>query len=113
MVMMVMMEGGGSVTTSERSASILCVFVYTKLGLLEIMIHSIKLSVWGAACVCLCACIPASSKPGPLIYSQQTASSGGNREALCTCNSNVPVLAESKQVTLGDSPPLGFMWTRW
>lgn len=33
------------------------VFVYTKLGLLEIMIHSIKLSVYGALCVCVHACV--------------------------------------------------------
>lgn len=61
--------------------------------------------------MCVCACVPASSKAGLLIYNQQTASSGGNREASCTCNSNVPVLAESKQAT--DSPPLWFMWTGW
>lgn len=29
-------------------------FVYTKLGLLEIMIHGIKLS---SSCACVCACV--------------------------------------------------------
>lgn len=78
-------------------------FVYCKLGLLGIMIHSIKLSVSGALCVCvrLCVCahLDASSKAGLLIVSQQMASSEGNGESLCTCNSNVPVLIESKQET--------------
>ncbi len=56
----------------------------------------------------MCACVPASSKAGLLIYSQQTASLGGNGEASCTCNSNVPVLAESKQATLKRFSPAQF-----
>lgn len=42
-------------------------FVDSKLGLLEIMIHRTKLS-WMCVCVCVCA----SSKDGLLIYCQQT-----------------------------------------
>ena len=53
--------------------------------------------------MCMSVCAHTSSKAGRLIYSQQTASLGGNGEASCTCNSNVSALNESKQVILRDS----------
>lgn len=82
-------------------------FVYTKLDLLEIMIHGIKQLVKGA----VCACVPVFK--GWPSYLQSTASLRGRRESSCTCNSDVPVLTGSKQATLRDCTTLSFMGTWW
>lgn len=49
-------------------------------------------------CVCVYEYAPASSKAGPLFHRQQTCSSRGNEATGITFNSNLPVLAGSKQI---------------
>lgn len=78
-------------------------FVDSKLGLLEIMIHRTKLS-W--MCVCVCVCLFKGWPP--YLLSTNTLLEGNGGGALCTCNSNVPVL---KQVPLRDSPPIEVLLT--
>lgn len=71
-------------------------FVDSKLGLLGIMIHRTKLS-----CVCL-------FKGWPPYQLSTNSLLKGNGGALCTCNSNVPLL---KQVPFRDSPPFKVLLT--